>query len=65
MKERKFKIEGMSCHHCVKAVQKELDAINVDSYEVEIGSAVVKYDETKMDERKIIGAIKEAGYKVV
>ena len=65
MKEQKFNIEGMSCHHCVKAVEKELNEIDVDSYEVEIGSAIVKYDEIRMDEHKIINAIEEAGYKVV
>ncbi len=65
MKEIKLKIEGMSCDHCVKAVEKKLDILNLDSYQVEIGSAIVKYDEEEMDERKIIEAIKEAGYEIL
>ena len=65
MKEIKLKIEGMSCDHCVKAVEKKLDILNLDSYQVEIGSAIVKYDEEEMDERKIIEVIKEAGYEIL
>lgn len=64
MKKQKFKIEGMSCHHCVKAVVMELDRIGVDSHQVDIGEAIVEYDENKLSEKDIVKAIQEAGYKV-
>lgn len=65
MLEKTFAIKGMSCQHCVKAVELELDEINLDSFKVEIGSANIKYDETIVNEEQIINAITEAGFKVI
>ncbi len=65
MTEKKLNIEGMSCHHCVMSVENELKEIGVDSFEVKIGSAEIKYDEAKINENDIVKAINEAGYKVV
>lgn len=65
MTEKEFKIEGMSCQHCVKAVEVELSEINVDNYEVNIGSAVVRYNEESLNENDINKAIEEAGFKVL
>ncbi len=64
MVKKEFKINGMTCHHCVKAVEIELQDLGVNSYEVEIGFAVVEYDENKISEDQIINAISEAGYQV-
>jgi len=65
MTTQEFKIEGMSCGHCVMAVKKELSKLNLESAEVEIGSAKVNFDETKVNSSTIENAITEAGYKVV
>jgi len=66
MAQKEFKIEGMSCGHCVMAVKKELQKIdNLKIDNVEIGSAKVEFDENQIDNQKIISAIEEAGYKVV
>ncbi len=66
MKTQELKIEGMSCHHCVMAVRKELGKLeNVKVENVQIGSAKVQYDESKVDEKKLAAAIEEAGYKLV
>ena len=65
MTQKEFKIEGMSCGHCVMAVKKELQKIeNLKIDNVEIGSAKVEFDENQIDNQKIIYAIEEAGYKV-
>ena len=64
MKKQEFKIEGMSCHHCVKAVVIELDKIGVNSHQVDIGNAIVEYDENKLTEQDIKNAVDEAGFKV-
>lgn len=65
MKTQEFKIDGMSCRHCVMAVEKELAKVGLEKSEVEIGSAKVVYDENKVEENEIVEAINEAGYKVV
>ena len=65
MLEKTFTIEGMSCQHCVKAVEIELKDLKIQSYIVEVGSAKVKYDETVYNEEQIQNAISEAGFKVI
>jgi len=65
MKEQEFKIEGMTCHHCVMAVEMELKDAGFDNFNVEIGSAKVNYDGSTENENKIKTAIVEAGYRVV
>jgi len=66
MAEANIKIEGMSCQHCVMAVKKALGGVPaVIESNVEIGSAFVKYDESKAKESDIHAAIEKAGYKVV
>ena len=66
MKTQEFKIEGMSCNHCVMAVRKELSKLeNVKIEDVKIGSAKVQYDESKVNEKALAAAIEEAGYKVI
>lgn len=66
MQKATFEITGMSCGHCVKAVDKALQQIpgvTVDS--VAIGSAVVSFDATKTDSGSIAQVIDDAGYQVV
>lgn len=60
-----LKIDGMSCNHCVMAVQKNLSKINLIKFEVAIGSAKVEFDENTISEEVIINAVEEAGYKVI
>lgn len=64
MVQKNYIIENMSCQHCVMAVKKELAKLELESFDVEIGSAEVKYDELKVSEDQIISSIEEAGYKV-
>ena len=63
--KKEFKIDGMSCQHCVMAVQKSLSKLKLKEYEVKIGSANVEYDERETSEEMIIKAIDDAGYKVL
>ena len=65
MAQGTYKIEGMSCQHCVKAVEEELDKLNINSHHVEIGLARVEYEETMVEETEILSAIEEAGYEVI
>ena len=63
--KKEFKIEGMSCNHCVMAVKKNLAKINLIQLEVKIGSVKVEFDENEITEEAIIKVIEEAGYKVL
>lgn len=62
--KKEYKIEGMSCAHCVMSVQKSLSQLNLDKFKVEIGSAEVVFDEKKINEDEIIKTVENAGYKV-
>lgn len=58
-------IEGMSCSHCISAVEgelKQIDGLTVD--EVGIGRARVRYDASEVSPDEIEAAIDEAGYSV-
>ena len=64
MTELSYKINGMSCGHCVMAVKKELSKLNLESVEVAIGSAKVKFDESKVEATAVEKAIIEAGFSI-
>lgn len=63
--EKVFKIDGMSCQHCVMAVKKEISKLGVESLDVKIGEVKVQYDETKIKPEDIKKSIAQAGYFVV
>ena len=62
---KEFKIEGMSCGHCVMAVEKELNKLEIKSKNVEIGSAKIDFDPDKVSEEDIKNSITESGYIVI
>ena len=65
MEKVSLKVGGMSCGHCVRAVQGALDAVDgVDVERVEVGSASVRFDPARTDAARIAAAIEEAGYPV-
>ena len=56
-------IDSMSCSHCLNAVREALTAargVRVES--VQMGRAVVSYDDTLTDPSRIEAAIADAGY---
>lgn len=65
MSEIKLIIEGMNCKHCVGRVQKAIDNLDgVNSSNVEMGSAIVNIDESKLSTGVLVKAINDAGYKI-
>jgi len=65
MKVQELNIQGMTCGHCVMSIRKGLSAVPglvVES--VEIGKAIVKYDETRVKAEEIMRAVEETGYSV-
>jgi copper chaperone CopZ len=57
-------IEGMSCGHCMHAVNRALSGVpGVEVESVRMGRAEVRYDERTTDARRIEAAVAEAGYR--
>lgn len=61
----KFNVEGMSCQHCVMAIKKELNRLEVKDYKVEIGLVEIDLEKNHLTKEQIKRAIENAGYKLV
>ena len=65
MIKEKFNITGMSCSACSAAVQRavsKLDGVQTADVNLLTNSMETEYDETKLNNKAIIGAVKKAGY---
>lgn len=66
MVKKKLKIEGMHCSSCALLIDMDLEDLEgVKSAETSYAKSETKveYDEGKVDLRKILHIIKEAGYQ--
>jgi copper chaperone CopZ len=60
-----MRIEGMSCGHCVRAVEEALRALpGVEVEQVAIGVATVAFDPTRTPRAEIDEAVRDAGYEL-
>lgn len=58
-------IEGMSCNHCVETLTKSLAPIEgLNVHAIEIGSANVSYDPSKVERSLIVKAITDQGFRI-
>jgi copper chaperone len=65
MSEANLEIDGMSCQHCVMRVKKAIGQLpGVSDSQVDVGTAKITYDETKVQKDALRKAVEEAGYKV-
>lgn len=66
MSEIVLKVNGMSCGHCVNAVETAMKEIGAEA-QVDLASkkVTVHYDEAKVTTQNIVDAIEEQGYDVV
>lgn len=63
MHEREIRVEGMTCQHCVMAVQKALDGVpGIVVKVVRVGAVVYATDDLEHAEKRVRAAIVEAGY---
>jgi P-type Cu+ transporter len=65
MKTKKFKIIGMHCASCAMSIDGELEDTNgVKEANTNFAKEIteVKYDESLVDEKTLIEAIKNTGY---
>ena len=63
MERKTLKIDGMSCGHCVAAVRSELeklDGVKVEA--VQVGSATVSCDPSRVGTNQLVDAVADAGY---
>ena len=66
MKDLTLDIEGMSCNHCLNAVNGALGKMpGVEITSVRIGRADLRYDETVTSPEAIASAVTEEGYRGV
>ncbi len=66
MSETTLKIDGMSCQHCVMRVKKAIGLLpGVTESQVDIGTARITYDESRLGKEALKKAVEEAGYKVI
>lgn len=66
--EKVLKVEGMTCQHCVAAIQKSVSQLHGVNYVVvDLGAGTVKvgYDEDEVGLDDIKKKIVEAGYRPV
>ena len=65
MERASLTIDGMTCGHCVHAVDRALKGIEgVQVERVDLGSAVVAYDPATVKPGQIREAITEEGYEL-
>ena len=63
MESKMVEIDGMTCGHCVEQVSKAFDALSgVHVHSVQVGQALVSFNDSKMAPDVIIEAIKALGY---
>mgnify|MGYP001236531258 FL=1 len=68
MKHTTLKVQGMTCQHCVKAIEKSVGKLaGVTEVAVNLANAQVDvhFDERQADEASIKAVIQEEGYEVV
>lgn len=65
MKTAHLEIVGMSCGHCVNAVEGALrNTPGVRAASVSIGAADVEYDESSVSPQQLADAVSQEGYEV-
>ena len=68
MKQITLKVQGMTCQHCVKAIEKsvgKLSGVAEVAVNLANGQVDVHMDERKVSEAELRAAIENAGYQVM
>ena len=67
MTDTTFRVPDMSCGHCKAAIEGELNKLSGVEYSnahLEEGTVKVSYEEGRVSEEQLQGAIEDAGYAV-
>lgn len=63
---REYRVQGMTCSHCVAAVRDEVGGVQgVDAVEVDLDSGRVTVRGTEFSDDAVREAVDEAGYELV
>jgi copper chaperone len=65
MKTTRLKIDGMTCGHCVQAVEKALKnqtGVRNATVHLDSGAADVEYEEKEVAPEQLVAAVEEEGY---
>jgi copper chaperone len=68
MKTTRLQVTGMTCNHCVSAVEKALrnrPGVRNATVHLESGAAEVEYEEGAVAPEQLIAAVEEEGYSAV
>ena len=61
-----FRVDGMTCNHCVVAVSGEVGQVaGVTDVEVDLDTKLVRVSGANLDDAAVVAAIDEAGYDAV
>jgi copper chaperone len=64
MEELHFRVPGMTCGHCVAAVEGEMEKVpGVERVEVDLETKAVVVSGTGVDRNAVWSAVDEAGYE--
>jgi copper chaperone len=65
MEEQLFKVEGMTCDHCVAAVAQEVRGVaGASEVTVELTSGALTIRGERVDPNAVRAAVEEAGYEL-
>jgi copper chaperone len=65
MTSTRLKIQGMTCNHCVQAVEKALrnqNGVRNATVHLDSGTAEVQYEEKEVAPEQLVAAVEEEGY---
>lgn len=68
MRKVSLQVEKMSCGNCLHTIEtalEKLEGVVLAKASLEDKTVAVEYDETKVKETRLVGAIEEAGYLVI
>ncbi len=61
-----YRVDGMSCNHCVVAVSGEVGRVTgVSAVDVDLETKLVRVSGTGVDDAAVVAAIDEAGYDAI
>jgi copper chaperone len=64
MKKESINVKGMTCSHCVKAIENELVKLPLRYFTVTKGNVTAEFDELLTGHEEIKQAIVDAGYEI-
>jgi len=65
MTEKRYRVVGMTCEHCVRSVREEvLDVDGVDTVDVDLALGTLRVQGEDVSDAAVSAAVVDAGYKV-